>query len=146
MYPESNHLTRTTYPAACGGVVDCEPSVHFGGEARKRGEALLEIAAERGGLRAAYVSALDLIRGGRADEGREKLHALIAGDSPVAIAGEMKCLALRQLAIDAEWRLRDYGMALAHVEKALVFENIREAMRNELMARRERLLVKNHKG
>jgi phosphoglycerate dehydrogenase-like enzyme len=22
MYPESNHLTRTTYPAACGGVVD----------------------------------------------------------------------------------------------------------------------------
>ncbi|GHV42619.1 hypothetical protein AGMMS49546_21890 [Spirochaetia bacterium] len=110
------------------------------GEERRLGERLLERAAERGGPRAAYVLALDLIRRGRAGEGREKLQALAAGDPP----GEVKGLAWRQLAIDAEWRLRDAGAALSYVEKALALENNRESLQKELAARRERLLLKGN--
>ncbi|GHV54300.1 hypothetical protein AGMMS49579_14600 [Spirochaetia bacterium] len=118
---------------------------NFGDEARRLGEALLELAIERGAARVAYVSALDLIRQGKADEGRKRLLVLIAGDSQ-ALAGEVKCLALRQLAIDAEWRLRDHKTALAYTEAALVLENIRESLRHELETRRERLLSKSNQG
>ncbi|GHT64241.1 hypothetical protein FACS1894110_03520 [Spirochaetia bacterium] len=109
------------------------------------GEALLELAVARGGVRAAYVLALDLIREGKADDGRKRLLVLIAGDSQ-ALAGEVKCLALRQLAIDAEWRLRDHKTALAYTEAALALENIRESLRHELETRRERLLSKSNQG
>ncbi|GHV92145.1 hypothetical protein AGMMS50268_26480 [Spirochaetia bacterium] len=109
-------------------------------EARRLGERLLELAAERGGSRAAYVLALDLIRRGRVGEGREKIQALAAGDPP----GEVKGLAWRQLAIDAEWRLRDTGAALSYVEKALALENNRESLQKELEVRRERLLLKGN--
>jgi uncharacterized protein YprB with RNaseH-like and TPR domain len=105
---------------------------------QRRGEELLDLAAERGYSRAAYVLALDLFRKDRACEGRERLYAIVSGDHPEDIRG----LACRQLAIDAEWRLRDYEVALAHTQAALVLENIRESLRKELTVRRERLLLK----
>ncbi|GHV62170.1 hypothetical protein AGMMS49587_08240 [Spirochaetia bacterium] len=114
----------------------------FDDDELQRGQALLEKAADRGCPRAAYVLALDLVRGGKADEGRKKLHALVAGDYPAVIADEVKGLVYRQLAIDAEWRLRNPREALAHTEAALALENIREGLRNELETRRERLLLK----
>ncbi|GHU89450.1 hypothetical protein FACS189476_08450 [Spirochaetia bacterium] len=117
---------------------------NFDDDELRRGQRLLELAAERGGVRAAYVLALDLIRQGRAGEGRKKLHALIAEDNFTAAAVEVKCLAFRQLAIDAEWRLRNIREALDHVEKALALENIRESLQNELNKRRERLLLKGN--
>ncbi|GHV12418.1 hypothetical protein FACS189491_05360 [Spirochaetia bacterium] len=115
----------------------------FGDDERRQGQQLLERAAEQGGQKAAYVLAMDLIRQGKAGEGRARLHALIAGDRPTVINDEVKCLALRQLAIDAEWHLRDYEAALAHTEAALAMESLRETMQDELKARRERLLLKN---
>jgi uncharacterized protein YprB with RNaseH-like and TPR domain len=50
--------------------------------------------------------------------------------------------ALRLLAIEAEWRLRDFPLALAHTEKALELERIQPGLREDMLRRRERLIRK----
>ncbi|MDR2617651.1 MAG: ribonuclease H-like domain-containing protein [Treponema sp.] len=50
--------------------------------------------------------------------------------------------ALRISAIDAEWKLRDFSLALAHTEKALALKELRPAFRDDMIRRRERLLKK----
>jgi uncharacterized protein YprB with RNaseH-like and TPR domain len=50
--------------------------------------------------------------------------------------------ALRLLAVEAEWRLRDFSLALAHTERALALEELNPAFREDMLRRRERLLKK----
>jgi uncharacterized protein YprB with RNaseH-like and TPR domain len=48
----------------------------------------------------------------------------------------------RSLAIEAEWRLREFEKALEHTEAILAIEEIPSSLREEMIRRRERLLAK----
>jgi hypothetical protein len=94
------------------------------GEGRT-GAALMEAA--RVYPKAALVGALDLLRHGSAEEGRQRLLALAQGDFP----DEIRARGFRALAIDAKWHLRDRTLALGYIEAGLTL-NIRDSLRRDL--------------
>ncbi|GHT79503.1 hypothetical protein FACS1894130_08400 [Spirochaetia bacterium] len=70
-------------------------------------------------------------------------------ETGAALIAEAACRgypqAMRVLAIDAEWRLKDPEKALALVEAALALSDLPEALRDELCRRRDRLCIKTEK-
>jgi hypothetical protein len=102
----------------------------------KTAGALLKTAADHGGHRARYLLGKDLLREGGGDEGRALLRRLARGTAPAAL----RAAAYRVLAMDAEWRLRENGAALDHVEAALALGP--GSLEKDLLHRRERLLAR----
>jgi hypothetical protein len=111
------------------------PDRDFGPAAARTGRALLTAAAE-GRPRAALVLALDLLHGGRAAEGRQRLLEIARGEA----AGVYRAAAYRALAVDAEWRLRLPAEARVVAEEALLREELGRAQEADFRCRRERLL------
>jgi uncharacterized protein YprB with RNaseH-like and TPR domain len=110
-------------------------SCFFTDEEHKAGRELLETAVARGLPRALYTLGLDYFGQGR----REEALSLLASLTQKACPGDLKALALRRLAIDAEWRRRDPAAALSSTEAALALPGIREGLKSDLLLRRERL-------
>jgi uncharacterized protein YprB with RNaseH-like and TPR domain len=108
-----------------------EDAAELGETARR----LME-AAEKDSPLAGYILSLDLIRGGRTEEGRRRLRSLLKRN----LSSALRAAACRTLAIDAEWRLRDRQAALNYTEAALGIDGTRPVMREDLRSRRERLL------
>jgi hypothetical protein len=125
------------------------------------GAALLAEAAARGYPRVLYVTALDLLREGRREAARERLLELTRRDGPPGLLAA----AYRALAVDAEWRGKDPEAALAYTGAALALDGVRdgargdaqddargdtqgaigEALRRDLVRRRERLSARRGK-
>jgi uncharacterized protein YprB with RNaseH-like and TPR domain len=113
----------------------------FGPAAARTGRALLTAAAAEGRPRAALVLALDLLHGGRAAEGRQRLLDIARGEAAgVYQAAAYRAAAYRALAVDAEWRLRLPAEALALAEEALLLEELGRAQEADFRCRRDRLL------
>ncbi|AEF80334.1 ribonuclease H-like domain-containing protein [Leadbettera azotonutricia] len=106
------------------------------------GKELLLKASEEGLPRAMFARALDLLREAEFKEGKRLLKRLISLKNIHPGTAEIKLLALRTLAMDAEWRVCDLQEALIHTEAALSLECLRESMKAEFIRRRERLLKK----
>ncbi|MDR2757837.1 MAG: ribonuclease H-like domain-containing protein [Spirochaetaceae bacterium] len=106
----------------------------FGGTAADTGRKLLAAAAEDH-PRAALVFAQELLRQGRAGEGRRRLLGIARGH----YGGLFRAAAYRALAIDAEWRRKAPGEALALVEEALALADAGEGQRRDFLRRGERL-------
>ena len=100
----------------------------------KTGELLLQSAADAGCSRAAFVLAYDLFRRDRDREGRALMRKVADSTSD-----GLKAASFKALAIDAEWRLRDPGLALAYTKSALDIPEISERLRTELEKRCSRL-------
>jgi hypothetical protein len=101
------------------------------------GRRLLAEAAREGHARAVFALAGDLFRERQFTLARAYLVPMISGEYP----GYIKAVACRMLAIDAEWRLRDFTAALAYTDTALRLEDIPKSLREDLLGRRERLLA-----
>ena len=113
------------------------------GPEQRRAEALLTLAADRDCPRAAWVWAKELFRRGRAEEGRRRLRLLVEGDFPE----EVRAAALRSLAIDSEWRLKDPVLALAYTEQLFFLKkNVQTGITGDILKRRERLSQKIQSG
>jgi uncharacterized protein YprB with RNaseH-like and TPR domain len=110
----------------------------FGEGAAETGAALLDAASARGFLQARYVSARDLLRGGRHEAALEGLTALA---ERAKLPPNLAAAVYRTLAVDAEHRRKDRRAALAYTEAALARNDIGEGPRKDLNRRRERLLV-----
>jgi uncharacterized protein YprB with RNaseH-like and TPR domain len=103
---------------------------------------LLAAAAAEGLPRAALILGLDLLGRGRAVEGRQQLLAVARGEA----ADVYRAAAFRAAAVDAEWRRKAPGEALALVEEALLLEDVGEGQRRDFLRRRERLRRKSKDG
>jgi uncharacterized protein YprB with RNaseH-like and TPR domain len=114
-----------------GGAGDLGPG------APGTGRELLAAAAAEGRPRAALVLGLDLIRQGLAAEGRRQILSVARGSC--GAEGPVRAAAYRALAVDAEWRQKKIGEALALVEEALLLEDAGEGQRRDLLRREERL-------
>ncbi|MFP3091437.1 ribonuclease H-like domain-containing protein [Treponema sp. TIM-1] len=106
----------------------------FGEAAVETGRKLLAVAAEEH-PRAALVFAQDLLRQGRAAEGRRRLLGIARGN----YADPFRAAAYRALAVDAEWRRKVPGEALTLVEEALALADAGEGQRRDFLRREERL-------
>jgi uncharacterized protein YprB with RNaseH-like and TPR domain len=106
----------------------------LGGTAAETGQKLLAAAAEEH-PRSALVFAQDLLRQGRAAEGRQRLLGLARGNH----GDPLRAAAYRALAMDAEWRRKAPGEALALVEEALALADAGEGPRRDFLCRGERL-------
>ena len=106
---------------------------------RDTGKDLLRFAAEQGFPRAALVYALDLFREGNYAEGRLRLLRIAASDFPAGI----RACALRRLAIDSEWRLKDPDAALELAGRGIELTLPGQARREEFECRAERLRKKS---
>jgi uncharacterized protein YprB with RNaseH-like and TPR domain len=102
---------------------------------RHTGKELLCFAAEEGFPRAALVYALDLLREGNYAEGRRGLSRIAAAD----LSADIRAAALRRLAIDSEWRLKDPAAALELTGRGLELPLSARAQREEFKRRAERL-------
>ena len=126
----------------------------FGDDEKETGEFLLERAAENGGPRASLFLALDLFKRGRSIEGSSIMlvlaginsnspnSKLTAGKDPPYFPVSIRTAALKSLAIDAEWRLKDYPLALKYVSSALEIGGITFSARRDLEKRQIRLIGK----
>jgi uncharacterized protein YprB with RNaseH-like and TPR domain len=113
-------------------------SLFGGGDSLSRtGRAILNEAAREGHPRAVLALARDLFREGSFALARDYLAGWVSGGYPPAA----KAAALRMLAVDAEWRLRDIPRALAYTEEALTLEGVSQKLGDDLLRRRERLLA-----
>jgi uncharacterized protein YprB with RNaseH-like and TPR domain len=113
------------------------------GPEQRRAEELLTLAADRACPRAAALRAKTLFRRGQAAEGRARLRLLAEGDFPE----EVRAAALRSLAIDAEWRLKDPALALAYTDQFFsVRKNVQPGITGDILKRRERLSQKIQGG
>jgi uncharacterized protein YprB with RNaseH-like and TPR domain len=113
------------------------------GPEQRRAEELLSLAADRACPRAATLRAKTFFRRGQAAEGRARLRLLAEGDFPEAV----RAAALRSLAIDAEWRLKDPALALAYTERLFSQKkNIQTGITGDILKRRERLSQKIQSG
>ncbi|MDR2069026.1 MAG: ribonuclease H-like domain-containing protein [Spirochaetaceae bacterium] len=106
----------------------------FGGAALETGRKLLAAAAEEH-PRAALVFAQDLLRQGSGGEGRRRLLGIARGK----YGDPFRAAAYRALAVDAEWRRKVPGEALALVEEALALTDAGEGQRRDFLRRGERL-------
>ncbi|MDR1575164.1 MAG: ribonuclease H-like domain-containing protein [Treponema sp.] len=102
---------------------------------RHTGKELLRFAAEEGFPRAALVYALDLLREGNYAEGGLRLSRIAAAD----LSAGIRAAALRRLAIDSEWRLKDPAAALELTKRGLELPLNAQAQREEFERRAERL-------
>jgi hypothetical protein len=120
----------------------------FGGMETAPGELLLADAASHGCLRALYITALDLMRQGRQEEGRRRLLAMLNTEWTDAVNDHhrIRAAVYRTLAIDAERRLRDWQAALVYVDVGLEIQDIPDGLKEEMRRRRERLLKKQEAG
>jgi uncharacterized protein YprB with RNaseH-like and TPR domain len=106
----------------------------FGEAVVEAGLELLAAAAEEH-PRSALVFAQDLLTQGHAGEGRRRLLRIARG----SVDGVFRAAAYRVLAIDAEWRRKAPGEALALVEEALALADAGEGQRRDFLRREERL-------
>ena len=97
---------------------------------------LLAEAARRLMPRSLYVLGLDLLKTDT-EQGRYLLAKLLS--SAVDAADDLKALALRALAMDALYRLRNLGTALEYTESALALPGIKKSLKEDLEHRKERL-------
>ena len=123
----------------------------FGEGEKKTGESLLRYAAGKGYSRASYMLALDLLKRGNGSEGRAILQAIIrdiSGDSstnpgsikkPLTVPSTLKAAALRSLAIDAEWNLKDVLLAIKYTASALAIMDLPGKARHDFEKRQSRL-------
>jgi hypothetical protein len=100
------------------------------------GLALLRYAASLNFPAAILALGRDLFKQNCYTKGRALLIGLAGGTYPDGI----KAAALRTLAIDAEWRLKDRILALNYTDRALALEEIREGTKAAFMRRRTRLV------
>jgi len=113
---------------------------------------LLEKALCEGDARASLILASRLYRRGLYERASDIRRALALGTSGehrgqvVQVSVAIRINACRQLARDAERRLVSYAEALRWIDLALEVENLNERDRNQLAARRERLLFKVKRG
>ena len=98
------------------------------------GNKLLRFTAEKNYPNAAFVYALDHLRSGNFEEGRERLLDIVKSSFPENI----KASALRTLAIDSERRLKCFEEALGFVKHGLELE-AGAFWKNEFERRKERL-------
>jgi hypothetical protein len=110
----------------------------LGPDTVQKGVQVLEVAAKQAYPHVVFALSLDLMHQGHHEKARTQLLKLIQGVCP----GTTRILALRALAIDAEWRLQDKDKALTYVEQALSQEEISEHVKKDLCYRRERLVQK----
>jgi uncharacterized protein YprB with RNaseH-like and TPR domain len=96
--------------------------------------ALLEKAALGGSSLAAFLLGKALMR----SKGYVRAR-LILGSLAEKKDGVLSVLADRALAIDSEWRLKDFERALFHTERALSTVRINDSLKTDMMKRRERL-------
>ena len=109
----------------------------FGDSEKETGECLLQRAAKKGYPRASFFLALDLIKSGRNKEGTSLLIKLAECDS--GLSASLRAAALKSLAIDAEWRLKDFSLALEYVLSALEIPEIKGSARYDMEMRQKRL-------
>jgi hypothetical protein len=65
------------------------------------------------------------------------------GERLLRLAAEQGCPgALRALAVEAEWRLADFSLALEYTNRALALDTLKESLREDFSLRRERLRKK----
>ncbi|QQO08276.1 ribonuclease H-like domain-containing protein [Breznakiella homolactica] len=100
------------------------------------GTRILESAAARNRPRALHILGRTALKNGDSGEGRDMLESLAESGHPPGV----RALALRDLAVDAEWRLKDRPRALAYTDRALALEGLNGRLRSELSFRRDRLL------
>ncbi len=111
-------------------------------------DALLEKAFSEGDPRASLILASRLYKRGFHERAAEIRRALVLGNPacnlPQAfqIPSAIRLQACRQLATDAERRLKSFTEALGWMDLALAVENVKERMCVRLATRRERLLQK----
>ncbi|MDR3342406.1 MAG: ribonuclease H-like domain-containing protein [Treponema sp.] len=110
---------------------------------QETGRTLLEVAVAREYPKAALVMGLDMMRQDHYEAGRSRLLQLIRM-AHEACPDNLKAIAYRALAIDAEWHIRDRDAALAYVDAGLNLQEVREGMKRELCYRRDRLVRKNN--
>jgi uncharacterized protein YprB with RNaseH-like and TPR domain len=101
--------------------------------------ALLKKAVEANAPRAMLIYGKRLLKNGAYTEGRTLLARLAARDEPSLPM--LRLLALRSLAIDAEWRLHDKAQALDAVNAALAIPAA-AFLKNDLLHRKARLEMK----
>ncbi|GHU07357.1 hypothetical protein FACS1894151_01550 [Spirochaetia bacterium] len=120
-----------------------EDSVHETGKKLLENAVLYPLSAPR----AALVLGADLLREASlaaSDEEKDRLlqegrRLLLEMSRNSSAAVQLRCLALRSLAVDAEHRRRDNQTALAFVETALQLEGLGGRAREDLLKRQERL-------
>ncbi|MDR1250988.1 MAG: ribonuclease H-like domain-containing protein [Treponema sp.] len=105
---------------------------------RDTGRELLRLAAEKKFPRAALIYALDLLRRGDYAEGRLRLLQADAAGFP----SDIRAAALRYLAIDSEWRLKNVADALELAKRGLELPLIGKVRQEEFERRVERLRKK----
>ena len=88
---------------------------HESGDLQITAASLLRHAAEKKFPRAAFVYALDMLRGGNFEEGRKRLLDIAKSE----FAENFKVAAFRSLAIDSERRLKNFGEALDFAKKGM---------------------------
>jgi len=104
-------------------------------ELRITGDRLLHLAYDKKYPHASLAYAVDQLRSGNCEEGREKLIAVLESDFPENV----KAASLRFLAIDSERRLKDFSGALEFVKQGLELKQAGNVWRNEFEKRLERL-------
>ena len=113
----------------------------------KIAELLLKNAAENGFPRAAFALALEYFKKGHSGKGRSLMLKLVEDNSWKNTADHsgkektavLRAAALRTLAMDAQWRLKDLPLALGYTESALACTEISANFRKELETRYSRL-------
>jgi uncharacterized protein YprB with RNaseH-like and TPR domain len=108
----------------------------LGEDERRTGCALLRHAVSLNFPAAILALGRDLFKQNCYDTGRVLLLGLADGNYPDGI----KAAALRTLAVDAEWRLKNRSLALDYTERALALEGIGEGPRAAFTRRRTRLV------
>jgi hypothetical protein len=128
---QRNAKTKRQYAASeCG---------FFGKEEKDTAEILLNAATKRCLPRVLYMYGLDLLKSECPEKGKVLLETLVSS-SKASI--DLCVKALRNLAIDAEWRLQNIKLALFYTEKALSLLETACTLKDELEHRRERLIKK----
>ena len=110
----------------------------FRGREKETAENLLENAARKGYKQAAYNLAVNYFKNNRSKEGR-LLMRKIAEEGDSGSDSGLRAAALKALAIDAEWRLRDSKLALVYTNRALALGGLGEHHQTEMTKRLSRL-------
>ena len=103
-------------------------------------DALLRHTAEKNYPRAAFVYALDALRGGNFEEGRKRLLDIAKSK----LTENIRAAALRSLAIDSERRLKNFGEALDFAKRGMELKDAGISLRNEFERQKKRLVKKLH--